>query len=84
MPPTERILAIETSCDETAVAIAETDGQILISRIASQIDLHAPYGGVVPELASRNHNRDLRPLVESALSDVDLSPEEIDVVAATA
>lgn len=61
------ILAIETSCDETAVAIARGTEKILVSEIASQIDLHSPYGGVVPELASRNHNLTLRPLIDAAL-----------------
>lgn len=58
------VLAIETSCDETAVALADEQGRIIASEVASQIELHARYGGVVPELASRNHNADLRPLVE--------------------
>jgi len=80
----ELALAIETSCDETAVAIADSDGSILVSEVASQIDLHAPYGGVVPELASRNHSVDLRPLVEHALANAELELQEIDIVAATA
>ncbi len=79
----ELVLAIETSCDETAVAIADADGRPLVSRIASQIRLHAPYGGVVPELASRNHSLDLRPLVESALEEAGVSTSEIGLVAAT-
>lgn len=77
-------LAIETSCDETAVAIADSSGNILISEVASQIDLHAPYGGVVPELASRNHSVDLSPLVGHALANAEVELQEIDVVAATA
>jgi len=77
------VLAIETSCDETAVAVSDLDGNPIISRISSQIALHAPYGGVVPELASRNHNADLRPLIESTLADAGLTPADIGVVAAT-
>lgn len=77
------VFAIETSCDETAVAVADLDGTPVISRISSQIALHAPYGGVVPELASRNHNADLRPLIESTLADAGLTPADIGVVAAT-
>ncbi len=77
------VLAIETSCDETAVAVARGDGSILTSQIASQIDLHSPYGGVVPELASRNHNLDLKPLIEKALKDGGIRLGEIDAVAAT-
>ncbi len=77
------VLAIETSCDETAVAIARGTGEILISEVASQIELHAPYGGVVPELASRNHNLDLRPLIELTLKKSGISLGEISAIAAT-
>lgn len=77
------ILAIETSCDETAVAIAEGTDRILVSEVASQIDLHSPYGGVVPELASRNHNITLRPLVDVALKEAGLKMSDIDAIAAT-
>lgn len=79
----ELVLAIETSCDETAVAIADALGRPLVSRIASQVKLHAPYGGVVPELASRNHSLDLRPLLESALAEAGISASAIGLVAAT-
>lgn len=79
----ELVLAIETSCDETAVAIADALGRPLVSRIASQVTLHAPYGGVVPELASRNHSLDLRPLLESALAEAGIATGEIGLVAAT-
>lgn len=77
------VLAVETSCDETAAAIADRDGIPLASRVASQVRLHAPYGGVVPELASRNHSFDLRPLVESVLAEAGRRPADIDLVAAT-
>lgn len=79
----ELVLAIETSCDETAVAVGDAQGRPLVSRIASQVKLHAPYGGVVPELASRNHSLDLRPLLDSALAEAGLTPREIGLVAAT-
>ncbi len=81
------VLAIESSCDETAVAILRgTPGEpaaILASEIASQIELHRVYGGVVPELASRNHSLHLRPLVEQALDRAGLALADIDVFAAT-
>jgi len=77
------LLAIETSCDETAVAICDGDGRIVISEIASQIELHSPYGGVVPELASRNHNLDLRPLIGKTLENAGISIDQIGAVAAT-
>ena len=79
----ELVLAIETSCDETAVAIADGRGYPLVSRIASQVAIHAPYGGVVPELASRNHSADLRPLIELALTEVGATMGDIALVAAT-
>ncbi len=77
------VLAIETSCDETAVAVATGNGEILISKVASQIALHAPYGGVVPELASRNHSVDLRPLIAQTLRDAEVDLSAIASVAAT-
>ncbi|MFV1993913.1 MAG: tRNA (adenosine(37)-N6)-threonylcarbamoyltransferase complex transferase subunit TsaD, partial [Verrucomicrobiales bacterium] len=79
-----RVVAIETSCDETAVAVLEGSGSVLASRIASQIDLHTPYGGVVPELASRNHNLVLRPLLDAVLEDASAPLQSIDAFAATA
>ncbi len=77
------VLAIETSCDETAVAVAGGNGEILISKVASQIALHAPYGGVVPELASRNHSVDLRPLIDQTLEESGIDLKSIASVAAT-
>jgi N6-L-threonylcarbamoyladenine synthase len=76
------ILAIETSCDETAVAILQ-DEQLLASEVASQINIHAAYGGVVPEVASRNHLRVLRPVIDAACKKADLDLREIDAFAAT-
>lgn len=77
------VLAIETSCDETAVAIVRAPREILASEIASQIELHRRYGGVVPEVASRNHLPRLRPLIHAALSRSGCSLAEIDCIAAT-
>ncbi len=81
------ILAIESSCDETAVAIVRGEcgraTTVLASEVASQIDLHRAYGGVVPELASRNHSLHLRPLVEQALAHAGVALRMIDAFAAT-
>ncbi len=81
------LLAIESSCDETAVAILSGEpgkpASILASEIASQIELHRVYGGVVPEIASRNHSLHLRPLVEQALTHAGVSIRNIDAFAAT-
>jgi N6-L-threonylcarbamoyladenine synthase len=77
------VLAIETSCDETAVALLRAPREILASEIASKIDLHKMYGGVVPEVASRNHLPRIAPLIESALRSSGCSLPEIDCVAAT-
>lgn len=81
------LLAIESSCDETAIAIISgTPGQearVLASEISSQIELHREHGGVVPELASRNHSLHLRGLVEKALADAGVGIHELDAFAAT-
>ncbi|MBV8143039.1 MAG: tRNA (adenosine(37)-N6)-threonylcarbamoyltransferase complex transferase subunit TsaD [Verrucomicrobia bacterium] len=77
------VLAIETSCDETAVALLRSPREILVSEIASQIDLHRQYGGVVPEVASRNHLPKIRPLIEVALQRSGCSLHELHCVAAT-
>ncbi len=81
------LLAIESSCDETAVAIVRGDTgrptEVLASEISSQIELHREHGGVVPELASRNHSLHLRGLVEAALKTAGVSIAEIDAFAAT-
>ena len=63
-----RILGIETSCDETGVALYDTDHGLLADALYSQVDIHAEYGGVVPELASRDHVRKTLPLIEQVLS----------------
>ncbi|MBV9129760.1 MAG: tRNA (adenosine(37)-N6)-threonylcarbamoyltransferase complex transferase subunit TsaD [Verrucomicrobia bacterium] len=77
------VLAIETSCDETAVALLRSPREILASEIASQIEIHRQYGGVVPEVASRNHLPRIGPIIESALKRSGCSLAEIDCIAAT-
>ena len=76
------ILAIETSCDETSAAVVRGE-KILSNAVSSQIALHAEYGGVVPELAAREHLKNLSPVVRAALGEAKLSAGEIDAVAAT-
>ena len=78
-----RILGIETSCDETAAGVVE-DGRVLRSNIiSSQAELHSRYGGVVPEVASRQHVRDLAPVLERAVESCGMGLEDVDVVAVT-
>jgi N6-L-threonylcarbamoyladenine synthase len=77
-----RILAIETSCDDTAAAVW-ADGAVLSSVVASQDDVHAKYGGVVPELASRSHLRNVVPTIEAALAKAGVQLDDVDAVAAT-
>ncbi len=77
------ILGIETSCDETAVAIVDHARQVRCSLIATQHDLHAKYGGVVPELASRAHLQTLDAMVDQALQQAGCSPPEVDAIAVT-
>ena len=78
------VLGIETSCDETGVAVYHSRHGLLSHRLYSQVALHAPYGGIVPELASRDHVRKLLPLIRQTLADADLSLETLDGVAYTA
>ena len=77
------ILAVESSCDETAVAIVTDGRHVLTDQIASQVDLHRIYGGVVPEIASRKHIEAIYALADQALADAGLSKEDIDAVAVT-
>ncbi len=79
-----RILGIETSCDETGVAIFDEEKGLIANQLYSQVELHADYGGVVPELASRDHIRKTLPLIQAALKEANLSADEIDGVAYTA
>lgn len=78
-----KILGIESSCDETAAAVVADGNRILSSVVASQIKTHARFGGVVPELASREHMRAIVAVVEKALAEADISLEKIDLIAAT-
>jgi len=77
------ILAIETSCDETAVALYSAESGVLASEISSQILLHRPYGGVVPEVASRSHLEVIEPLVRATLEAAGVSIRDVDAFAAT-
>ena len=79
-----KVLGIETSCDETGVAVYDTDAGLLAHALYSQIALHAEYGGVVPELASRDHVRKLLPLIRQTLAEAGMAVEDIDGVAYTA
>jgi N6-L-threonylcarbamoyladenine synthase len=78
------VLGIESSCDETAAALVTEDRRILAQAIASQDDRHAPYGGVVPEIAARAHAERLAPLVERVLDEAGVALSDCDAVAATA
>jgi N6-L-threonylcarbamoyladenine synthase len=78
------VLGIESSCDETAAAVVEDGQKILSNVIHSQIKTHIPYGGIVPELASREHLAKIRGIVEKALADANKSLDDIDGIAATA
>ncbi|EER46705.1 putative DNA-binding/iron metalloprotein/AP endonuclease [Actinobacillus minor NM305] len=79
-----KILGIETSCDETGVAIYDEERGLIANQLYSQIDMHADYGGVVPELASRDHIRKTLPLIQAALKEANLTACDIDGVAYTA
>ena len=78
------VLAIETSCDETAASVVMGGNDVLSSIVSSQIDIHARFGGVVPEVASRAHLEALIPVVNAAIEEAGVLPSRIDVVAATA
>jgi len=78
-----RILGIESSCDETAAAIVEDGNTLLSNVIKSQIDIHKVYGGVVPEIAARNHIEVINPVINQALTDANLGWEDIDAIAVT-
>ncbi len=78
-----RILGIETSCDETGIAVYDDKQGLLSHELYSQVKLHADYGGVVPELASRDHVRKIIPLIEKALADANTTSDQIDGVAFT-
>ena len=81
--PDCRILGIETSCDETAAAVVENGRAILSSVVASQVDLHAQFGGIFPEVASRQHILTIYPIVEQALREAHLDLSDVDAIAVT-
>ncbi len=76
-------LGIESSCDETAAAVLKNDHELLSNVVYSQVDLHAQYGGVVPEVASRNHVVKISPVIQSALDEAGVSLEQINLIGAT-
>ncbi len=78
-----KILGIETSCDETAAAIVEDGINVIASQVASQIELHARYGGIVPEIASRQHILAIAPIIKSVLEEIDNNLNKIDGIAVT-
>ena len=78
-----KILAIESSCDETAAAVVEDGRKVLSNAVASQIETHALYGGVVPEIASRAHTEAINGIVKEALRDAGVTIKDIDAVAVT-
>src|SRR6185437_5860355 len=78
-----RILAIESSCDETAAAVLEDGTRVLSNVVSSQMEMHSKYGGVVPELASREHLRSIVPVVREALAGAGVTFRDLDAVAAT-
>ena len=82
-PGSALILGIETSCDETAAALVTDDGEIRSSVVSSQAELHARYGGVVPEVASRRHLELITPVIREALAEADATLEDVDRVAVT-
>ena len=82
--PRMRVLGFESSCDETGVAFYDTDRGLLGHAVHSQVDMHEAYGGVVPELASRDHIRRLVPLLQRVLAEAGASMDEVDAIAYTA
>ena len=75
------ILGIETSCDETAASVVRNGNEVLSTVVSSQIKIHQPYGGVVPEIASRAHMKKIYPIINKALSDAKITPGDIDAIA---
>ena len=78
-----RVLAIETSCDETAAAVVRDGREVLSSIVSSQVDIHSKYGGVVPEIASRKHVESIVPVILEALGNARLGLDDIDGIAVT-
>ena len=78
-----KVLGIETSCDETGIAVYDSDAGLLADGLYSQVDIHAKYGGVIPELASRDHIRKTLPLVKQVLAQAGIDQSELDAIAYT-
>ena len=78
-----KILGIETSCDETAAAVVEDGTKILSNQIASQVEIHARYGGIVPEVASRQHLLSVIPVIERAITEAGVSWKDLSGIAVT-
>ena len=78
-----KVLGIETSCDETAAAVVEDGTRILSNRIASQVEIHARYGGIVPEVASRQHILSIVPIIRRAMAEAEVTWDDIDGIAVT-
>jgi N6-L-threonylcarbamoyladenine synthase len=78
-----RVLGIESSCDETAVGVVEDGRRLLSNAVTSSVDLHAKYGGVVPEIAARSHIEAIIPVIQQALDDADCTWDDIDAIAVT-
>ena len=78
-----QVLGIETSCDETGIAIYDTEKGLIADALYTQVSMHAEYGGVVPELASRDHVRKLLPMIASMLDDTGITPQQLDGIAYT-
>ena len=79
-----RVLGIETSCDETGIALYDTERGLVAEALYSQVALHSEYGGVVPELASRDHIRKTLPLIEQVLAEAGLERQQLDGIYQTA
>ena len=77
------VLGVESSCDETGAAVVSDEGRVLSDVVQSQIDLHARYGGVIPELAARDHLRSFAPVVREALARADVTLDALDAIAVT-
>ncbi|MFC1901184.1 tRNA (adenosine(37)-N6)-threonylcarbamoyltransferase complex transferase subunit TsaD [Chloroflexota bacterium] len=78
-----KILGIETSCDETAAAVVENGTIILSNQVASQVEIHARYGGIVPEVASRQHNLAIIPTIKQAMAEAEVNWDDLDCIAVT-
>ena len=78
-----KILGIETSCDDTAAAVIEDGSKVLSNLVASQTNMHERYGGIIPEIASREHLNSIIPIVNKSIDDAGISYKELDAIAVT-